>query len=264
MTTLSQRDMRWASVKLGFSTTSTIGNYGCLITCFSMIGDTTPDDFNARLKAVQGFSNDLVIWAKVKEVIPYSFTPIKAYDNTAVLAEIEKNQFCLVEVDFDGKISSPNDTHFVLYIGNKQCLDPWTGIQKNTSYYPLVKGYSSCTKLSTPAPTTIPAEITDQTKIPIGGDWGSPELQALRSMLSDQKKTLEGILGDQAGLKTQIGVLQTQIQDIANKLGCPNTQDAIMGEIAKLVKLEDQSNEVPETPGWAKEILDLFKKIMGR
>lgn len=153
MTTLSQRDTRWASVKLGFSSTSTIGNYGCLITCFSMIAGLNPDDLNAKLKAVDGFTNDLVIWSKVKEAIPFDFSPTQAYDNEAVKAQIEKNGFCIVRVDYDGKISTPSDTHFVLYIGDQQMIDPWTGVQKSTGWYPTVTGYCACTKVNTIDPT---------------------------------------------------------------------------------------------------------------
>jgi uncharacterized protein YeeX (DUF496 family) len=113
-----------------------------------MVGGITPDDLNARLKAVQGFKDDLVIWSKVKDAIPFNFATPLSYDNDQVKAEIEKNGFCVVEVDFDGKISSPSDMHWVLYIGNQQLIDPWTGSTKSTGWYPIVKRFAPCTKIS--------------------------------------------------------------------------------------------------------------------
>jgi hypothetical protein len=113
-----------------------------------MVAGITPDDLNTRLKGVQGFTNDLLIWSKVKEAISFDFSPTQAYDNDGVKAQIDKNGFCIVRVDFDGKISSPSDTHFVLYIGNQQMYDPWTGVQKSTGYYPLVTGYCPCNKIN--------------------------------------------------------------------------------------------------------------------
>ena len=50
---LNQRDARWKDIKLGFGNT-TIGGYGCTITCVAMLAGLTPDDVNARLKNVNG------------------------------------------------------------------------------------------------------------------------------------------------------------------------------------------------------------------
>jgi hypothetical protein len=44
--TLSQRDPRWADTLLGNSKTSTIGQYGCLLTCFAMLAHTDPLSMN--------------------------------------------------------------------------------------------------------------------------------------------------------------------------------------------------------------------------
>ncbi len=108
MTILSQRDSRWASIKLGTDASkTTIGSHGCLVTCLAMVAGTTPDDLNTRLKSVQGFKDDLVVWSKIKDAIPFDFSTPLTYDNDKVIAEIEKNGFCVVEVDFDGKIESP-------------------------------------------------------------------------------------------------------------------------------------------------------------
>jgi hypothetical protein len=72
-----QRDSRWASEKLGFSTQDTIGNYGCLITDLAIMCDSfcwpnnqaTPHDINEWLKGNGGYvSDDLVVWGKVPSI----------------------------------------------------------------------------------------------------------------------------------------------------------------------------------------------------
>lgn len=155
-TALSQRDARWGKLLLGFNTDPqySIGNYGCLITCLAMATDLTPDVVNEKLKSVNGFepgSGELV-WSKVKEYLPLDFQTPQAYDNDKVKQQIQDNGFCVVWVDFDGKISTPNDMHWVLYIGNQQLIDSWTGTTKSTGWYPLVKGFAPCKKISSPVP----------------------------------------------------------------------------------------------------------------
>lgn len=138
MTILSQRDPQWANIQLGTSP-YTIGSHGCTITALAMFIGTTPDYVNKRLLEVNGYAQGcLVIWAKVKEAFPgvYIEEPyIRMYDNDAVLASIP----CLVEVDFDGTLRT-DDRHWVVFTGNKQMYDPWTGTVESTSKYPLV-GY---------------------------------------------------------------------------------------------------------------------------
>ncbi len=146
---LSQRDSRWASTPLGFSS-STIGQAGCTITALAMMAGLDPAEVNARLKSVNGFAasspdqKNLIIWAKIKEAIPQLEFEWRGYtyDNERVKKAIEAYGACLVEVDYDGKITTPNDRHWVLYIGNQRMIDPWTGVEKSTGWYPLVKGFA--------------------------------------------------------------------------------------------------------------------------
>jgi hypothetical protein len=130
MTRLNQRDSRWGSLNLGFSPTY-IKDYGCTITAIAMIIGTTPDVVNERLKAVNGFSyGNLVIWAKIEEAFP----GIKArrvwwYDNDDVKASVPN---VLVEVPSDA-IGAPRGKHWVVFIGNHLCNDPWTGLERPTA-----------------------------------------------------------------------------------------------------------------------------------
>ena len=59
---LSQNDPRWKNKKLGHSR-STIGNFGCTITCIAMMTNRTTDEVNELLKANNGFvQGNLVAW----------------------------------------------------------------------------------------------------------------------------------------------------------------------------------------------------------
>jgi hypothetical protein len=145
MTPLSQRDERWKDIKLGFGNT-TIGGYGCVITCISMIAGLTPDDVNERLKNANGYdtksvNKNLIIWEKINEVIPNLkfIKRVRAYNNE----DVRENLPCLVEVD-GSRIGA--ETHWVLYLGNQQMADPWYGNVKSTNYY-APKGYAVIKKV---------------------------------------------------------------------------------------------------------------------
>ena len=57
----SQTDPAWKAKLLGFDKTSTLGNFGCLLTSVSMLASAygvneTPDSLNEKMKKVAGFS----------------------------------------------------------------------------------------------------------------------------------------------------------------------------------------------------------------
>lgn len=136
MTYYSQRDPRWKSIKLGFSDT-TIGGYGCTITCLAMIIGTTPDVVNERLKAVQGYAEgNLVVWAKIEEAFPgIKIKRVWSYDNEDVKANVPN-----VLVEVDGKPIG-GFRHWVVYLGNQKMADPWDGTEKTTTSYPNPVSY---------------------------------------------------------------------------------------------------------------------------
>jgi len=136
MTILSQRDPRWASQKLGFHPTFTIGSHGCFITSIAMIVGTTPDVVNDRLRAVSGYmsKSGVLIWSKVPEALKGVTIKhlLEPYNNDIVRANLP------VLVTVDGTpIGAP--LHAVVYIGNQQLADPWTGIKEPTSKYKAQK-----------------------------------------------------------------------------------------------------------------------------
>lgn len=150
---LNQRDSRWANIKLGTSTDTTIGSHGCTITCLAMAAGINPNEVNERMMRAGAYANtNLVNWTKLQAAIPWLQFEFRsyAYDNNAVKDAIAKNGYCLIEVDFDGKITTPNDRHWVLYKGNGLMIDPWTGVEKSTGYYPIVKGYAIVNRVGEP------------------------------------------------------------------------------------------------------------------
>lgn len=140
----AQLDPRWKSKRLGFST-NLIGGYGCTITSLGnllnrVFGlDETPAAVNDRLKAVKGFSGAYILWAKIPEAYPQLHFTWRAYnyDNVKVAYYVYiKKMPVLVEVNNGGT------RHWVLYIGNRQLIDPLDGKTYPTSKYPLTTGFA--------------------------------------------------------------------------------------------------------------------------
>ena len=204
MQTLSQRDSRWGEITIGHST-SKIKDYGCTLVCISILAGTTPDVVNAFLTAVGGFSVDRIIWNKINETkLGLHFPDMGrqyVYNDVAVREAIEKNGGCLVEVDYDGVVATPSDRHWVLYIGNHQLIDPWTGTIKPTSSYPLVKGYAIIEKINEQNDLTSSEENI---------------LQFLREQNADEGKVREawGCLNDKPQYDAQIATLSQKVLEL--------------------------------------------------
>lgn len=192
MNLLSQRDLKWANIKLGFSD-STIGLYGCTITCLAMIIGTTPDVVNDRLKAVNGFaSGNLLIWSKIPEAFPgITINRVWSYINDDVLAHVPN-----VLVEVPAAPIGGNGSHWVVYIGDHKLNDPWTGTERPTSDFPNPTGYCTITGAwksnanQVQPPTQPEVVINDQTKYDFGGTIGVQELGAVRSIINDTRKQL--------------------------------------------------------------------------
>ncbi len=144
ITPLSQMDPRWKNKPLGFDTI-TIGNYGCLMTCMTMLANfygfnETPDTINEKMKAVKGYQGALIIPAAFPAALPGMIYRnfVNCEKSPAPMAEIDtylaQGKPVIVEVDY-----APNpglQNHWiVLYAkrGNDYLLrDPWP--------YPVVTG----------------------------------------------------------------------------------------------------------------------------
>ena len=118
MKVLSQRDPKWAKIKLG-KCGCTLGSHGCAVTCVAMLAGTTPDKVNAK-KPFVGSCMDIIDWAKAAKLFNLNYSPVR---NKVVKYP------CIAEVKL-GK-----GQHFIVLDGKNQ-LDPWTG--KVTKGYKIV------------------------------------------------------------------------------------------------------------------------------
>lgn len=222
MNILCQRDTRWKDVTLG--TKGTIGDYGCTITCLSMAANLTPDQTNERLNRVGGYANgNLVIWSKIKEAIPWMEFGVRgySYDNEKVLSAIDKNGFCLVEVD-GSRIGGTK--HWVLYIGGGQMYDPWYGTQKTTSYYPPL-GYAVVNKIAEPEST-------------IYRSYDLSNRESMKICVDDHIKIVEGQFVEKTlyeSIKGQLTKSEEHVESLSNQLGTANSTIA-----SQLKKIESQ------------------------
>jgi len=138
---LSQRDPRWANKTLGFSSL-TIGSYGCTLTCLTMLlnrmlgYNLTPDKVNDDLKKAKAFSGALLWWARVPMAYPQLKWVRRDYNYLNILVAwyvYVKGLPVMVEVN---AASIGASKHWVLYIGERKCVDPWQGKIVSTFTYP--------------------------------------------------------------------------------------------------------------------------------
>ena len=138
---LSQRDSRWASKKLGKSTSLTIGSDGCLLTCHSMLltyfgHECTPDVLNEIYKGKKVFDNALINFYAAGTVYE-DFKAVEYYNCIDVPCDLKKIDDLLAKripvIAFvDNVNGDKKPDHFVLIIGKSDdghyfTNDPWTG-----------------------------------------------------------------------------------------------------------------------------------------
>ena len=241
MEALGQRNSKWANISLGTSKSTTIGSHGCTITCIAMLAGLTPDVVNERLNQVKGYANtNLVIWAKIKEAIPWLEFEWRGYnyDNDLVLATIKKHGGCLVEVDFDGTPRT-DDQHWVLFTGNKRMNDPWTGRECDTSKYTLLKGFAIIKVNQEEKMETyykgIDLNNTDSVKVCID-IW-----QEVVNKKYIKKTTYDDIKVENEKLKAQNESYNTFLNNLAKKLNCEAKEAVILGQVEELINKEDLS-----------------------
>lgn len=82
--------------------------------------------------------------------------------------------------------------------------------------------------------------INDQTKIPVGGEWGDLEVQAIRSILNDQKIAIQGI----PGIKKDLGALAKEVGDLQKGLRALGAEGKTIEELVSSLK-EKMSQKEP-------------------
>jgi hypothetical protein len=138
---LSQNDPAWKSKHLGFDNSSTIGKWGCLLTCLAMVADRygydeTPLSLNEKLKGLgpnAGFMGALVIPASLPRVLPrLRFRNyIECHNSPAPIPDIDASLAAempvIVEVDYSAAPGLQN--HWVVLYqksgGDYLIRDPW-------------------------------------------------------------------------------------------------------------------------------------------
>lgn len=129
---LSQRDPRWAALKLGQSKL-TVGRYGCTTTCISMLSDYFKSfiDPGKLATATLKYTKDgLIIWQSVDN-IPHMKFEARMYGqkDAEIMASLKDPKKAVI-------LQVNNGQHWVVAlrrsIWNKKdytVLDPWTGKQ---------------------------------------------------------------------------------------------------------------------------------------
>lgn len=242
---LSQRDPKWSNIPLGTSKTTTIGSHGCTITSLAMLLGTTPDVVNKKLLSVNGYAQtNLIIWTKIPEAFPGTSFVTRAYtyNNNQVKATIEKNGGCLVEVDA-ARIGAP--THWVLYIGNGQMIDPWTGVQKATSYYPP-KGYAVINVPSTQGSMSeeLQACLKQHTQLVTELEAEKRKTSSLIEETKQKDAEIERLRGEKAEqasiAKTTKEEMAQFMEALATKLTSIVDKSAIIGSVDRLISEESE------------------------
>lgn len=156
----SQRDSRWANIILGYNIAPpyTIGNYGCLISCFSMylsaLGEIeNPATVNETLRANRGFQADSgnLIWGAIPRCYgladvyqsPVYTGPVTDQGLTKMRSFLDAGQPLVTHVDFN-PADSDDDMHWVLVMGYDDndifyANDPWSGNEISLDVYGGVK-----------------------------------------------------------------------------------------------------------------------------
>lgn len=120
----------WANTPIGFSK-NLIHAKGSAVVLLAEIMDLSPIEVNEKLKSVEGFTEDQILWEKIVPAFPnWSAQVIAPYDNKAVLDALSSDRFVIVLTE---------NGHAVRYMGNGICHDPLDGTEKPTSTYPNVK-----------------------------------------------------------------------------------------------------------------------------
>ena len=179
----SQQDELWRKKYLGNSTT-TIGNYGCLLTCAAMLckfygKDTDPARLNDLMKANGGFNGNLFVWAVLEKVYPDIVIDWSNYINCELVpapmdkidAVLQAGYPVIVKVDYN-PATLPVNEHWVLIVGKEGASyiinDPIDGARvKFESRYGAPARYIFRIAVYKGKSGSVPVELTDKQKLDI-------------------------------------------------------------------------------------------------
>ena len=138
-----QNDKKWQNNKIGFSSSLTIGQVGCMLTCFAMTvnhfgGNETPLSLNNKMVNAKGFNDAWIKGAQVPGLFPnLGFQRQKSVEcknkpapMSAIDAALAAGSLVMVQVDREADATfEDEDGHWVL-LQEKQgddytMIDPW-------------------------------------------------------------------------------------------------------------------------------------------
>lgn len=207
--TFGQRDPLWADKKLGTSTTVTIGQMGCLLTCHAILlsyygHDFHPDDLNEFYKTRGVFDQaTLINFYRAGECFPdfKAEEYVNSYDVPAPLDKIDKylaeGKPVIALVDFSP--AAGVQTHFVVIYGKDNdylIFDPWY----NETYYFTAKYGDPATKIF--------GLRLYSGQVPQGGDT----LESLNAKITELSQKLSDEIQANAGLRTTNIELQANLK----------------------------------------------------
>lgn len=140
---LSQRDPRWANIKLGYGV-PTIGQSGCIITCLtSLSGGNDVAKTNSDFMKYGAYSQgNLTYWVNVPLALRnLNFVYRYNYYDNNIVSDYVYNKKIPVIVQVNAAPIGGSGDHYVLYVGDHKLMDPWTGTIRLTSDFPAQKGF---------------------------------------------------------------------------------------------------------------------------
>jgi hypothetical protein len=127
MILLSQQNLKWKNIRLGFGW-STIGKAGCYITSLAMLTDKEPPEVNDILKKNKAFSGSMIIAHRAAQALGLQFHG---------QSKTPPDYPCVAEVDF---YWGPRfQMHFVVFVPPGSIYDSWDGIKKPANTYRIIK-----------------------------------------------------------------------------------------------------------------------------
>ncbi len=144
---IDQRDPHWRSTLMGHSPDSTIGQYGCLLSCFSMLSGVDPIAMNRAMIANGAYQTGgcpacaatfdiakFMLYAPpILDVTnSYPYAPFPAASSRRLVDHLKAGGVAVCEVDINPN-NATHDQHFVLAVSafgsggvdNVVINDPW-------------------------------------------------------------------------------------------------------------------------------------------
>lgn len=246
----SQRDSRWASIRLGTGSgnTTTISSHGCTVTAIGMVVEKTPEEVNSLFIKHGSFSSlkespdviNLVNWQRIDEAITSLEFEWRgySYEDDKVKAAIGKNGFCLVEIN-----AAPigGTKHWVLAIGGGKIYDPFDGKEKAFSTYSPT-GYCVINKKEVSMPGTLPSNFDD---IVHGSTQWDKTVTEYLPDTKPSEASFEALQRYVGGIKSTATSAQNTLTEVQKKLA--TTQSELDNRIEQVSRLKEEATQLEKT-----------------